>query len=238
MPENLEPQEEETSGLTEETTEEATEVPEPAGDGQPNKGPEHIPYHRFQEVWNERQEARQYAQSLQMQILQMQQQIAGAQSSPQEPEPDPDVENIVKPVLNKYVRPLMQKLQQTEAELGRVQAQAEAEQAWGYVLHYVPDMEDLKDDLAREIQSKSPAVQRKITSDPDLVIELAEKVRLKRAGGKSAVSQAVQHDIKARSKSESGGARTSPTNQRNIDWLNLSDDEFNALDAKITRRRV
>lgn len=238
MPEEMQDPELELSS----DAESGTEVVEPEGDAkpegdQPKKGPDHIPYDRFQTVWNERQEARDYAQQLQMQILAMQQQIAavsGAVNAPREPDIDPDVEQIVAPVLNKYVKPLVNQLQQAKQELGRVQAKAEAEEAWNYVLQNVPDMEDLKADLAKEIESKSPVIQKKITSDPDLIIEMAEKVRLKR--GKAPISPA-NADIKSRTRSESGGTRQSPTSGSNIDWLSLSDEEFRAAEAKLFRRR-
>ena len=120
-----------------ETSPEATETETPESDTAveetESKGPEHIPYQRFQEVWNERQDARAYAQQLQMQILQMQQQvnaIQNAANAPREPEIDPDVEQIVAPVLDKYVKPLMNQLNAAKAELGQVQAKAEAEAAW------------------------------------------------------------------------------------------------------------
>lgn len=240
MPEDPEFQDEQNSELTEDATESQSQEAEPEGDAPEKTGPEHIPYQRFQEVWNERQDARAYAQQLQMQIMQMQQQVQAIQNAanvPKEPEPDPDVEQIVAPVLNKYVRPLMQQLNAARAELGQVQAKAEAEAAWGYVMQHVPDMDDLKADLAKEIESKSPVIQRKITSDPDLIIEMAEKVRLKRAAGGNARTSAASQDLKARSRSESGGARTSPTSKSNIDWLSLSDEDFAKTEAALLRRR-
>ena len=227
-----------------ETSPEATETETPESDTAveetESKGPEHIPYQRFQEVWNERQDARAYAQQLQMQILQMQQQvnaIQNAANAPREPEIDPDVEQIVAPVLNKYVKPLMNQLNAAKAELGQVQAKAEAEAAWNYVLQNVPDMDDLKADLAREIESKSPVIQKKITSDPDLIIEMAEKVRLKRATGGMTRTSAAQQDLKARSRSESGGVRNSPSSKTIIDWASLSDEEFAKAEAAMLRRR-
>lgn len=227
-----------------ETSPEATETETPESDTAveetESKGPEHIPYQRFQEVWNERQDARAYAQQLQMQILAMQQQVNAIQhaaNAPREPDIDPDVEQIVAPVLNKYVKPLMNQLNAAKAELGQVQAKAEAEAAWNYVLQNVPDMDDLKADLAREIESKSPVIQKKITSDPDLIIEMAEKVRLKRASGGMTRTSAAQQDLKARSRSESGGVRTSPSSKSNIDWASLSDEEFAKAEAAMLRRR-
>lgn len=233
--ENNEVQAEETAELAE-----TAGVDNPEGESQQKTGPEHIPYSRFQEVWNERQEARSYAQQLQMQIMQMQQQVnalSQTQNAPRDPDVDPDVEQIVAPVLNKYVKPLVQQLNAAKAELSQVQAKAEAEAAWGYVLSHVPDMEDLKADIAKEIEGKSPVIQRKITSDPDLIIELAEKVRLKRSSGASAASSAVRNDLKSRSRSETSGTRTSPTSSNNIDWLSLSDEEFAAAEARLLRRR-
>lgn len=240
MPDNLEPQDDQTLETSEETTEtQSTDGPVEAG-SQEKTGPEHIPYQRFQEVWNERQDARAYSQQLQMQIMQLQAQAQAYQNAinlPKEPEIDPDVEQIVAPVLNKYVRPLMQQLQAAKQELGQVQAKAEAEAAWNYVMQHVPDMDSLKADLAKEIESKSPVVQRKITSDPDLIIEMAEKVRLMRTSGGATRAGAVQQDLKQRSRSESGGARTSPSNKSNIDWSSMSDEEFRAAEAALFRRR-
>lgn len=236
-PENQDEQTTEESVVEPESQE--PEQAEPEGEAA-KKGPEHIPYERFQEVWNERQDARNYAQQLQMQILAMQQQISAIQNSanmPKEPDIDPDVEQIVAPVLGKYVKPLMNQLNAAKAELAQVTAKAEAEAAWNYVMQHVPDMDELKADLAREIESKSPVIQKKITSDPDLIIEMAEKVRLKRQAGGSNRASAASQDIKSRSRSESGGARTSPSTGKNIDWLSLSDEEFRAAEAAMFRRR-
>jgi len=98
-------------------------------------------------------------------------------------------------------------------------------------------MDDLKADLAREIESKSPVIQKKITSDPDLIIEMAEKVRLKRATGGMTRTSAAQQDLKARSRSESGGVRNSPSSKTIIDWASLSDEEFAKAEAAMLRRR-
>lgn len=240
MPEDPENQDIESVETTE-TTENEESSGEPEGEPTDSKGPKHIPYDRFQEVWQERQDARGAVSALQQQILMLQNQILATQHSmntPRDPDPDPDVEQIVAPVLNKYVKPLVQQLNAAKQELYQVQARNEAEQAWNYVLQHVPDMDDLKEDLAREIEAKPRTVQQKITSDPDLVIELAEKVRLKRASGNVTTGNAGRADLKSRTKSESGGQRTNPSNSRVVDWASLSDEEFQKEYARVQRQKV
>ena len=75
MPEDPELQDEESFESSEEATETQSQESEAEAEEPAKQGPENIPYQRFQEVWNERQEARSYAQQLQFQIMNLQQQI-------------------------------------------------------------------------------------------------------------------------------------------------------------------
>jgi hypothetical protein len=240
MPElDQDPLDPEISEPSEETPEGENPDSEPEGE-EKDKGPKHIPYDRFQEVWNERQDARQYAQNLQLQILQMQQQIQSAQhqaNQPRQPQIDPEIDQIVAPVVQQRTAHLERQLAQMQQQLLGVQAKGEAESAWNYVLQYVPDMDELKSDIAREIEKKSPAIQKKITSDPDLVIELAEKVRLMRSSGAASTGKKIQADLKGRTRSESGGTGTNPNRGNNNDWLNMTDAEFDAANERIQRQR-
>jgi len=234
MPEEFEA---ETQDLQEEQPLETVEA-ESEAPPETNTKPRHIPFERFEEVYADLKAERAGREQLQHQIFQMQQQLLAASKAPAPPEPkvDPEIDELISPILNKRLAPYEQRIAQMQQREAAMWAEREASNAWDYVKSNVKDLDELAPDMQSYLASLPSARANKITSDPDLVIQTAELVRAMKLAGKSVGVTAAKQDLKQRTKSDSGTASPSPSNLKDIDWSDPNLD-FDAMEAKIEAQR-
>jgi hypothetical protein len=191
-----------------------------------------VPYGRFAEVNEAKNRAEQELHQMRLAMLQMQQQMATPREV--EPEVDPEIDRLVAPIVEKHTRYLKNELAQRDQILSQVAAKAEADQAWNYVTANVPDIEELKPDIVAYLESVSPAMAQKYTSDPDNVVMVANFVRAQKLAGNSNASKAAKADLKGRAKvDQSGSSRVPTTGNNNVDWSNMSANEFAEAQRKM-----
>ena len=232
MPEEFEA---ETPDLQEEPT---PEVAEAAPETPPETAPKerHVPFERFQEVYDELKSSRQSQQQMQFQIMQMQRELMDA-AKPKAPEPqlDAEADEILAPYIQKRLAPYQQTLAEMQKRENAMWAAQEAQNAWEYVKTSVPDLDDLATEMQSYLATLPPARANKITSDPDLVIQTAELVRAMKSVGKTANVQAAKQDLKQRSKSDTGTASPILSTSK-IDWSDPNLD-YAAMEAKLEAQR-
>ena len=234
MPEEFEA---ETQDLQDEQTPETVEA-EPETPPETTPEARHVPFERFQEVYDELKSSRQSQQQMQFQIMQMQRDLLQATTKPKAPEPqlDPEADEVLAPYIQKRLAPYEQTLAQMQKREAAMWAETEARNAWEYVKTAVPDLDDLATEMQSYLATLPQARANKITSDPDLVIQTAELVRAMKSAGKAVGTQVARQDLKQRTKSDAGTASPAPSTSK-IDWSNLSDQEFAAMEAKIEAQR-
>lgn len=193
-----------------------------------------IPYDRFREVNEAKARAEAELHQHRMMLLQMQQaQMAQAQQRQPEPQVDPDVEALIAPVIKKSLAPYEQEIQRLNRVNTELAAKAEAEAAWDYVTRAVPDIEDLRGDILSYVGQLAPAMQKKITSDPDQVILVANMVRAQKAAGGAEVSSAARQSMKSRTRASVGSSSVTPTTNANVDWESMDSKTFRETIAKM-----
>lgn len=227
MPEELEdglvPSEEQIQ--PEEELQEQVEATPPAEE-------KRVPYTRFREV-NEkasRLEAEMHEMRLAMMRMQQPQQ---PQYREPEPDIDPELEKLVAPVIQKQTRHLNQEIAKRDELLAQIAAKNEADKAWSYVVSNVPDIDELKPDIVAYLDSISPAMANKYTSDPDSVVMVANFVRAQKAAGNSMASKAAKQDLKNRAKTDATGGSRVPTSTTQTDWSTMSNEDFIAAQRKM-----
>lgn len=208
-------------------SEETTESQAP-----PQSHPQSVDYGRFQEVNERMRVAEQRAHDLQMALLNFQAQQHQQQRAP-EPEVDPEVEQLVAPILKKQLASYENRLQAIQQREAAMYANQEAAAAWDYVRQSVPDLDELAPDIQTYLQSLPAKRAGLITSDPDLVIQTAELVRAKKAAGQAIGTQAAKQDLKARGKGDSGTSTISVSGTKTYNWATMSDKEIAEAERKL-----
>lgn len=198
------------------------------------KHPSHIPWDRFQEIWEQKRRAEDEAHQARMMAMQLQQQMMAQRvPQPQEPAIDPEVESLIAPVVRKMVGPMAGELQRIQVENQRLVAERAAQQAEAYVRQAVPDLDELWTDLDAVYRNLPPKLQLK-WNDPDYFVEVANRVRLERRTGNTTIQAAIKNDMRSRARSESGGqSQGTPNPKQPIDWRNMSNEEYDAITRKM-----
>lgn len=209
-------------------SEETTESQAPP----PQSHPQSVDYGRFQEVNERMRLAEQRAHELQMAVLNLQAAQHQQQKAP-EPDVDPEVEQLVAPILKKQLASYENRLQAIQQREAAMYANQEAQAAWDYVRTSVSDLDELAPDIQAYLQSIPAKRANMITSDPDLVIQTADLVRAKKAAGQAIGTQAARQDLKARGKGDSGTSTSSVSGSKTYNWATMSDKEIAEAERKL-----
>ena len=211
---------------------EATE--EPAPEPEPER-PKHVPLERFQEVWGEKQSARQEAEQLRYQNLLLQQTLMAQQQQARPAPPAPrqlsreeqELDEILEPFIQRKIAPLVEDYKQKARLVEEMAAAQEATRAMEYVQSNVPDFKELAPDLESWLKAQPKGYQDYITSHPNNVVLACNMVRALRGQGGKAVAEQVRN--------ESGSSASRPDKTQTYDWANMTDEEFAKADAAIRR---
>lgn len=220
---------------------EATEETAP----EPEKKPTHVPIERFQEVWGEKQTARQEAEQLRYQNLLLQQTLIANQQQANRPAPPPpprqlsreeqELDEILEPFIQRKMAPLVEDYKRKAQLVEEMAAAQEATRAMEYVEQNVPDFKELAPDLESWLKVQPKGYQDYVTSHPNNVVMACNMIRALRGQGGKAVADQVRNDLKGRSRSETGSSASRPDKSQNYDWANMTDEEFARADAAIRR---
>ena len=221
-----------------EATEESAPEPEP-------EKPRHVPMERFQEVWGERQSAKQEAEQLRYQNLLLQQTlIANQQQARPAPPPvtpralsreEQELDEILEPFIQRKIAPLVEDYKRKAQLVEEMAAANEATRAMEYVQQNVPDFNELAPYLESWLKVQPKGYQDYVTSHPNNVVLACNMIRAMRGAGGKAVADQVRNDLKGRSRSESGSSASRPDTTQTYDWANMTDEEFAKADAAIRK---
>jgi hypothetical protein len=216
----------------EELENEVDQTPEPEPQPEPEK-PRRIEVDP-EELKELREANRQMRDELhQHKMWQMQQAQQQRQAPEPDPQVDPDVERVIAPVIRKQLRPLEEENRQLKSQLAQTSENLRVQSNIDYIERNIPNFEEIRQDLAKEIESMPKADQDMILSSPTLMVRLAKSLNADR--GKASTQAA-----RGRNYTESSTG-TSPTKNTsalgNVDWGSLSDAEFAAQEAKIEQAR-
>ena len=165
-------------------------------------------------------------------LWQMQQ--AQQQRNPEpDPQVDPDVERVIAPVVRKALKPLEDRNKFLESQLTQTADDLRVRSNIDFIERTVPNLDEIRVDLAKKIESFSQADQAMILNSPTMIVELCNGINNSR--GKSSKQEARSRNF---TESSTG---TSPSKNSgalgNVDWSSLSDAEFAAKEAQIEQAR-
>lgn len=179
-----------------------------------------------------RETIRRQAEELHQQKLWAMQQFQQQNQKP-EPEVDPDVERVLAPVIHKNLRPVLEENERLKGQVTSLAEQARVQANIDYIERNIPNFEDIRQDLAKEIESLPKADQDLILSSPTLIVKLAQGINANRGVSSKQVSR--QRAFSEASTGTSASKNTSGLG--NIDWDSLTPAEFAAQEAKIEQMR-
>ena len=146
---------------------------------------------------------------------------------------DPDVERVIAPVVQKALRPIQEENERLKNQLVQNSEQLRVQANIDYIERNIPNFEEVRLDLAKEIESMPKNEQDMVLSSPTLMVKLAQAINANR--GKSSKQEARSRSFSESSTGTSPSKNTSAIG--NVDWENLSPAEFAAQEAKIEMAR-
>jgi len=208
--------------------EEAAAPPEPENTVQHQN---QIPESMIQEIIRDRDLSRQEAAQLRAMVFKMGERLEqvnqNQNKAPAEPQWDQDVDALIAPMIEARLDKRLAMLLPTVQNL---QAQNESNAAWNFVTQQVPDLESLGPQIGEHLKSLPQARAIKLLSDPEDIIDLAEKIRLKNQLREASGSEAANRDLRSRGRGEVPGHTRQATHSKDpfADLNNLSEDKFQA----------
>ena len=155
------------------------------------------------------------------------------QNQKPEPEVDPDVERVLAPVIHKNLKPVLEENERLKGQVTSLAEQARVQANIDFIERNIPNFDEIRQDLAKEIESMPKSDQDLILSSPTLIVKLAQSLNTSRGVSSKQVSRQ-----RAFSEGSTGTSATkNTTGLGNIDWNNLTPAEFAAQEAKIEQMR-
>lgn len=205
-------------------------VPAPEGEQAEPVEEKKVPLAALREARAKLKSANEEKQQIQLRLAQMEGFLSAQQNQRQAPVSapknyDPEVYELVKPILEDFMSPAQAKIASLEAALNEERAFRNFEQKKSYVLAELPYLDEIRDELRDELLAMSPEEQAVFENNPRALVRLAKAIRGEKA---PKADPAVKQAAKAAAKGISG---TSPASQhadksRSVDPLKLSRDDF------------
>lgn len=173
---------------------------------------------------------REQREALQMRVAQMEGYLASLQNQNAQPKAaprnvDPEVYELIKPILEEYMTPAQAKLAALEGALLQERNLRTFEQKKSFVLQEIPFLDEIRDDLREEIEAMSDEEREVFENSPRALIRLAKAIHASKSPSKATdQSKAI---AKASAKGVSGSAPASRhTSPGPVDVSSMSNEEF------------
>lgn len=176
---------------------------------------------------------RRQQEELHQQKLWAMQQFQQNQRPEPEPQVDPDVERVLAPVIQKNLRPILEENERLKGQVVGLAEQARVQANIDFIERNIPNFEDIRQDLAKEIESLPKADQDIVLNSPTLIVKLAQSLNASR--GVSSKAATRQRAVTESSTATSATKNTSALGS--VDWNALTPAEFAAQEAKIEQMR-
>jgi hypothetical protein len=134
-------------------------------------------------------------------------QNARKENRPIEPQPDldPEVLKLLKP----YLKPFEEEIGRTKAELATFKASREQSEAERYIEKSLPNLEEIRTDLLKEIQSYSKEEQNEILANPREIVRIGKMISRLKSG-----TSTVKTENRSRARAETGTTQTTRESNR------------------------
>jgi len=180
-----------------------------------------VPIRVVKELRDELRQAKEdgYMTRQQMTRLMSDYQEAIRTKTPIEPQPDldPEVLKLLKP----YLKPFEEEIGRTKAELATFKASREQSEAERFIEKNLPNLEEIRTELLKEIQSYSKDDQNEILANPREIVRIGKMISRMKAG-----TSTVKTENRSRARAETGSTQTTRDSNRAAE---MNEEQFNAF---------
>lgn len=159
-------------------------------------------------------------------------------------QPQAEIDPAVAKLLAPYMTPILQQnaqlrqqLQQTQQQVQNVGSMMKVESDYRWLEQNVPYLDDVRDDLAKKIESLPQQEQEAVLGSKELLKNWAEMLYAQKTG-----AVAKPNTSKARATTLTGSNPLPSSAPGTVDWTQLSDDEYwkreKAIQAERQRKGI
>ena len=162
-----------------------------------------VPIKVVQELRDELRQAKEDGNITRQQLASLMSEYQNAirQNRPVEVQPDldPEVLKLLKP----YLQPVLKEMEMTKSELQAIKEKTGQSDAERYIERNLPNLDEIREDILKDIQSYSPEEQKEILSNPREIVRIGKTInRLK------GVTTSSKAENRSRARSETGTTST------------------------------
>lgn len=162
-----------------------------------------VPIKVVQELRDELRQAKEDGNITRQQLASLMSEYQNAirQNRPVEVQPDldPEVLKLLKP----YLQPVLKEVEMAKSELQAIKEKTGQSDAERYIERNLPNLDEIREDILKDIQSYSPEEQKEILSNPREIVRIGKTInRLK------GVTTSSKAENRSRARSETGTTST------------------------------
>ena len=162
-----------------------------------------VPIKVVQELRDELRQAKEDGNITRQQLASLMSEYQNAirQNRPVEVQPDldPEVLKLLKP----YLQPVLKEMEMTKSELQAIKEKTGQSDAERYIERNLPNLDEIREDILKDIQSYSPEEQKEILANPREIVRIGKTInRLK------GVTTSSRAENRSRARSETGTTST------------------------------
>jgi len=162
-----------------------------------------VPIKVVQELRDELRQAKEDGNITRQQLASLMSEYQNAirQNRPVEVQPDldPEVLKLLKP----YLQPVLKEMEMTKSELQAIKEKTGQSDAERYIERNLPNLDEIREDILKDIQSYSPEEQKEILANPREIVRIGKTInRLK------GVTTSSKAENRSRARSETGTTST------------------------------
>jgi len=162
-----------------------------------------VPIKVVQELRDELRQAKEDGNLTRQQLANLMSEYQNAirQNRPVEVQPDldPEVLKLLKP----YLQPVLKGMEMTKSELQAIKEKTGQSDAERYIERNLPNLDEIREDILKDIQSYSPEEQKEILANPREIVRIGKTInRLK------GVTTSSKAENRSRARSETGTTST------------------------------
>jgi len=180
-----------------------------------------VPVRVVKELREELRQAKEDGNLTRQQMSRLMSQYEEAIRSKTPVEPQPDLDPEVLKLLKPYLKPFEEEIVRTKAELNDLKADKEQGKAERYIEKNLPNLEEIRAELLKEIQSYSSEEQNEILGNPREIVRIGKMIsRLK------GTTSTVKGENRSRARAETGTTSTRAESNRAAE---MNEEQFNAF---------
>ena len=171
-----------------------------------------VPVSVVKELRDELRQAKEDGNITRAQLTQLMSEYQNAikQNRPMEEQPDldPEVLKLLKP----YLQPVLQEMEMTKSELKAIKDKTQQSEAESYIERNIPNLNEIREEILKEIQSYSPSEQKEILANPREIVRIGKTINKLKG-----VTTSSKAESRSRARTETGSTATRTDADSSVD---------------------